>query len=70
MLEDLFKNNKLEYIFIKTYKFINIVNSMTLSSNIENLRYFNVIYYNGKVDITLNISKVYPKKLQFCKGIC
>ena len=60
MLEDLFKNNKLEYVDI--YKGNNIVKSMTISTNIQNLRFF---YINNKyrVDITLDISTEYPKKL-------
>ena len=54
MLEDLFKNNKFEYVDI--YKGTNIVKSMTISYNIENLRYFNVINYKYREDITLDIT--------------
>ena len=39
MLEDLFKNNKLEYTYIKTYADQNIIKSIIISSNIKNLRY-------------------------------
>ena len=61
MIEDLFKNNKLEYVDI--YKGNNIVKSMTISSNIQNLRFF---YIDNKYreDITLDISHEYPQKLQ------
>ena len=56
MLEDLFKNNKLEYVYIITKEHKNIVKSMTISHNIENLRYFHVNNDNIRVDITLDIS--------------
>ena len=55
MLEDIFKNNKLEYIYINTYTDKNIVKTMTISSNIDNIRYFYVYNY-GRVEITLDIS--------------
>ena len=60
MLEDLFKNNKLEYVHIDRGD--NIVKSMTLSSNIENLRYL-YIDYNVRIYIILDISLEYPQKL-------
>ena len=59
MLEDLFKNNKLEYIDI--YKGNNIVKSMTISTNIQNLRFFYIDNNNDRLDITLDISTEYPK---------
>ena len=59
MLEDLFKNNKLEYVDI--YKGNNIVKSMTISSNIQNLRFFNIDNNKDREDITLDISHEYPK---------
>ena len=55
MLEDLMNNNKLEYVDIYAWKDYNIVKSMTLSHNIENLRYFDV-YRRDRVVITLDIS--------------
>ena len=60
MLEDLFKNNKLEYVHI--YRGDNIVKSMIISFNIQNLRYLYIDIYN-EVDITLDITNEYPKKL-------
>ena len=56
MLEDLLKNNKLEYIHINTYKDKNIVKTMTISSNIDNIRYFYVKNNNDRVEIILDIS--------------
>ena len=61
MLEDLFKNNKLEYIYIATDNQKNIVKSMTISSNIQNLRFFYIDNDKDIVDITLDISHEYPK---------
>ena len=63
MLEDLFKNNKLEYIHISTDNQKNIVKLMTISFNIENLRFFYINNGENRVDITLDISQEYPKKL-------
>ena len=43
LIEDLFKNNKLEYIYVHNWKSnTNIVKSMALSHNIENLRYMDI----------------------------
>ena len=56
MLEDLFKTNILEYIHIGTNKNNNMVKPMTMSYNIEKLRYFYFHTENARVDITLNIS--------------
>ena len=61
MLEDLFKNNKLEYVDI--YKGNNIVKSMTISTNIQNLRFFQINNGENMVNITLDITNEYPKKL-------
>ena len=62
MLQDLFNNNKLEYIHANYRN--NIASSMTISSNIENLRFFYVNNGVNRVDITLDISNEYPAKLQ------
>ena len=59
MIEDLFKNNKLEYIHILTSQEYNIVKSMTISFNIQNLRYL-YIYICDRVDLTLDITNEYP----------
>ena len=56
MLEDLMKNNKLEYIHIYAYKDYNIVKPMILSRNIENPRYFYVTNGMNRVDLTLDIT--------------
>ena len=56
MLENLFKNNKLEYIYIKTFKYKSIVKIMTISFNIEKLRYFNVDVVDNRVEIALDVS--------------
>ena len=37
---------------------------MTISYNIENLRYFYIENGTDRVEITLDISQEYPKKLQ------
>lgn len=58
MLEDLLKHNKLEFVHIFHGK--NIVKSMTMSLNIENLRYFYVNICDDKADITLDITNLYP----------
>ena len=39
MLEDIFKLNKLEYIYIMTEKGNNVILDMKANKNIENLRY-------------------------------
>ena len=62
MLEDLLQNNKLEYINIDTYRSINIIKAMTISTNIQNMRYF-FIDNSSRLDITLDISNEYPNKL-------
>ena len=49
------KNNKLEYIHIYREIDYNIVKTMTISHNIENLRYIYVYIYDGRVDISLDI---------------
>ena len=57
MLEDMFKNNKLEYVNIRTNNNNNnIVKSMTISKNILNLRYFYIDNDKDRVVITLDIS--------------
>ena len=63
MLKDLFKKNKLEYLHIYTNKDQNIVKIMTLSQNIENLRYMLIETYD-RINIALDILLEYPKKLQ------
>ena len=60
MLEDLFKNNKLEYVNISTNNQKNIVKLMTISFNIYNLRFFYINNDEVIVDITLDISTEYP----------
>ena len=65
MLEDLFKNNKLEYVYLSFST--NIIEPMTISSNIENRRYFYVNTEFDRVEIALNITKEYPRMLQFYK---
>ena len=56
MLEELFKQNKLEYVHILTEKGKNIIFIMVLNKNIENLRYFYVYIYNIRYEVTLDIS--------------
>ena len=53
--------NKLEYVHIK--ECTNVIKSMSLSKNIENLRYF-YVDNQDKVDITLELFKEYPFNLQ------
>ena len=61
LFEELFKNNKLEYIHVYTlYADRNIVKSMVLSNNIANLRYMYIYQGEVKYDIKLDISNEYP----------
>ena len=64
MIEDLFKNNKLEFVNIVTKSNENNVKHMELSSNIYYLKYFYVDSNYKRVDITLDISIEHPKNLQ------
>ena len=42
-LQDLFENNKLEYVYIDNgYPYTNVVNSFVIQDNIENLRYVTI----------------------------
>ena len=61
MLEDLFKNNNLEYFHIVTYNNKNIIKSISISTNIEKLRYFYIKNKSSRIDITLDITEEYPK---------
>ena len=63
MLEDLFSNNQLEYVHIKTWINANMVRPTTFSYNIKNLRYFYIDNAEGRVDIILDIQYAYPNKL-------
>lgn len=57
MLEDLLTNNTLECIYIENcYSDGNIVSSMTLSRNIDNLRYIRIFQYKANYDIILDAS--------------
>ena len=62
MLQELFNNKKLEYVYVIHGR--NIASSMTISPNIENLRFLYVDNYVDRVDITLDVSNEYPAKLQ------
>ena len=56
-LQDLFKNNKLEYMDVRNWKSdSNIINSFAIRDNIENLRYIDVYYYGKVYDIKLNVN--------------
>ena len=55
MLLDLFKFNKLEYVYIKTEKGKNIILDLTLNNNIKNLRYFYVYIDDIRYEVTLDI---------------
>ena len=58
MLEVLLKKNKLEYVHIKsglTGK--NVIESIIISFNFENLKYFYVFNGENKITIILDISK-------------
>ena len=55
MLEDLFKNNKLEYIHINANKDKNIIKRMTISNNLGKLRVLYIKNRNDRINITLNI---------------
>ena len=57
LLQDLFKNNKLEYVHMYSDKpDSNIINSFVINDNIENLRYIGVYYDQGVCDIKLNVN--------------
>ena len=55
MLEELFKQNKLEYVHILTEKGKNVILDMALNKNIENLRYFYINIEYIRYEVTLNI---------------
>ena len=64
MLSDLIKNNKLEYVYISNLGGSpNIVSSMTISFNTENLKFLYVTNREWSVDITLDITRIEPLKL-------
>ena len=57
MLEDLLKNNKLEYIHIdKGFHGSNIIKPIAMSSKIESLRYIYVDNYFDRVEMALDVS--------------
>ena len=65
LLEDLFKNNKLEYINVRNdIPDSNIVKSMVLLHNIANLRFMYISQEKAKYDIKLNISNEYPEHIR------
>ena len=54
LLQDIFKTNKLEYVYLYTYNFnSNIVSSLILSENIENLKFLYVNEGKATYDIML-----------------
>ena len=65
LIEDLFKNNKLEYVCVHDWNSnSNIVKSIALSHNIANLRYMDIDQRKARYDIKLNISSEYPEHLR------
>ena len=56
MLEDLFKQNKLEYVNINTERGKNIVLDIIVNKNIENLRYLQIKVENIRYEVNLDIS--------------
>ena len=56
MLEELFKQNRLQYVHILTEKGKNVILDMTLNKNIENLRYLSIEIKDIRYEVTLNIS--------------
>ena len=56
MLEELFKQNKLEYVHIETRKDKNIILNITLNNNIKNLKYLYIYIYDIRYEVTLDIS--------------
>ena len=62
MLEDLLVNNKLQYVCIE--QGCNVVVSMTVAFNIQNLRFFDIRSDTCRVDIILDITQEYPSQLQ------
>ena len=56
-LQDLFENNKLEYVYIDNgYPYTNVVNSFVIQDNIENLRYVTIWQEKELQNIKLNIN--------------
>ena len=56
-LQDLFENNKLEYVYIDNgYPYKNVVNSFVIQDNIENLRYVTIWQEKELQNIKLNIN--------------
>ena len=63
-LQDLFRNNKLEYMYVYNGYFdSNIVSSFIINDNIENLRFMHVYYDEGAYDIKLNVNYTTPENL-------
>ena len=55
MIEELFNQNKLEYVHAKTSYGKNIILNMTLNKNIENLRYININIDYMRYEVTLDV---------------
>ena len=65
MLEDLFKNNRLEYVFVMLYHDgHNTIGHMQLRHNIKRLRCFSASTRVGRFDILLDVTEEYPDNLQ------
>ena len=56
MLEELFKQNKLEYVHIETEKGRSVIFNVTLNTNIDNLRYLNINIYKARYEIEIDVS--------------
>ena len=64
MLQTLFNSNKLQYVYIKKEeKGRNVAGSMTISTNIEHLRYLSIDNAAEPLKVVLDISTCYPVKL-------
>lgn len=65
MLQNLFNNNKLEYVYvINEDSSSNIVSSFIIRENIETLKFMYVHYYEGVYAIKLNVSQTTPGNLR------
>lgn len=60
-LNDLFINNKLEYVDIYNYQEFNIIDSKIVFNNIANLYYLNICLDNDKYNIMFKIVDKFPK---------
>ena len=61
MLQYILLKNKLEFIHVQTEELHNIVKPMTLSNNIEKLRFLFVDSASVRTEVALDVTQLFPK---------